>query len=228
MRIFKASFNGQPNVGLFGYATGSYALLGEYLPPKILADVTDVLGSVPVHHATIAGTGMVGVFCAGNESVLLVPGITFDTELRALERLGIAHAILDTRHTCLGNNIVANEHGAVISSDFSDGERKKIEKLLGVPAIRLDIAGLKTPGAVIVVNASKGIIHRDASDEELAAVEKTLKVSLTPATVNLGTPYLHAAILRNGHGFVVSDACGGPEIVHVDEALGYMEDDDDA
>src|SRR3989344_9436376 len=123
MHLLKTGVNGSPNVGLFGYATDTYALFGEHVPEKLLRDIQDALG-VPVHHVKIAGTGMLGVFLAGNERTLLVPGITFDSERVHLDRLGIPYAVIDTRHTCLGNNLIANGHGAVLSTEFSDEEAK--------------------------------------------------------------------------------------------------------
>jgi translation initiation factor 6 len=224
MRILKANFNGTPNVGLYGYATDSMLLLGEHLQEKLLADVTASLGDVPVHFFRIAGTSMPGVFLAGNSNTLLVPSIAFESELAQLKKLGIAHTVLKTKHTCLGNNICCNDNGAIISTDFDDTEAKQIGNALGVPVVRMDIAGLATPGALIVLNGKQGIIHRDATKKEVDEVQRVLGVTLTPATVNLGTPYLHAGILNNTHGFIVGDQSGGPEIVHIDEALGYLED----
>lgn len=227
MHILKTNFHGTPNVGLYGYGTKEYVLLGEFLPEKLMEQVVEVLGNVPIHHVRIAGTGMPGLFLAGNKRTLLVPGLAFESELAKLEKLGITYTILQTNHTCLGNNIVCNDHGAIISTEFSEAERKRIEEALGVPAVRMNIAGLHTPGAFIVLNGRRGIIHRDATPEEVRTVEETLHVTLEPATANLGTPYLKAAILSNPHGFVIGDASGGPEIVHIDQALGYLGDDDD-
>ncbi|MBR9702959.1 translation initiation factor IF-6, partial [Candidatus Woesearchaeota archaeon] len=42
-------------------------------------------------------------------------------------------------------------------------------------------------------------------------------------TVNLGGSHLRAGILNSEHGLVVGELSGGPEIVHIDEALGYHE-----
>lgn len=227
MHILRANFHGTPNVGLYGYATKDHLLLGESLPDKLLEQVVEALGGVEVHPLRIAGTGMPGLFLAGNRNAILVPSIAFEAELAKLKKLGLPCTVLRTNHTCLGNNIACNDHGAIISTEFSEQEREAIEAALQVPTIRMDIAGLHTPGSFIVLNGKRGIIHRDATPQEVRAVEETLKVKLQPATANLGTPYLHAAILNNGHGLVVGDASGGPEIVHIDQALGYIGDDDE-
>lgn len=227
MHILKANFNGTPNVGLYGYPWKNHLLLGEHLQDKLLAQVVEALGNTEVHMFRVAGTGMPGIFLAGNSHAVLVPSIAFDFELEQLKKLGVPHVLFKTRHTCLGNNIVCNDHGAIISTDFDETERKFIEKHLQVPTVHMDIAKLNTPGALIVLNGAHGVIHRDATPAEIRDVEKILKVKITPATVNLGTPYLRAGIINNKHGFVIGDQSGGPEIVHIDEALGYMENDND-
>ena len=225
MGVLKANFHGTPNVGLYGYATDEYLLLGEHLEEKLLHEIQKALGNVPIHIFRVAGTGMSGVFLAGNKHAILVPGIAFDTEIEQLEKLDISFTIFKTRHTCLGNNIVCNNHGAIISTDFDETERKTIEKHLQVPALRMNIAGLNTPGAVIVLNGEYGVIHRDASIQEMKEAERILKVKLTPATSNLGTPYLRSSIINNGHGFIIGDQSGGPEIVHIEESLGYLDNE---
>lgn len=227
MHILKANFNGTPNVGLYGYATGKHLILGEHIQEPLLSKVKETLGDVEIHYCKVAGTEMPGVFLAGNSQAILVPGIAFDHEVERLQKTGLPFTIIHTRHTCLGNNIICNDHGAIVSTEFSDGECRQIEKALGVPVLQMDIAGLPAPGSVIVLNGEQGIIHRDATMTEKDRAEKHLNVTLSPATANLGTPYLRAAILRNEHGFVIGDQSGGPEIVHIDQALGYLDEEDE-
>ena len=227
MHVLKTNFNGTPNVGLYIYATNDYIIMGEHVQEKLLAEVNMTLGDVPVHHIKIAGTSMPGIFLAGNSKAVLVPSLAFDWEIKALEQAGVPVKILKTRQTCLGNNIVCNDHGAIISPDFTEEERKDIEKLLGVPAIKMEIAGLASPGALVVLNNKHGIIHRDASTQEIKQIEGLLRVKLEAATINLGTPYLRAGIVNNKFGFVIGDASGGPEIVHIEESLGYLDDEED-
>ncbi|MDD9952960.1 MAG: translation initiation factor IF-6 [Candidatus Woesearchaeota archaeon] len=218
MHVLRTHFAGTSNVGLYGYVTEQYALLGEQLTGKRKEEVTAVL-QVPLHHVAIAGTQMPGVFLAGNSHCVLAPGILFEHEREELEKLKIPVQVLETKHTCLGNNIVCNDHGAVISTDYSEEERQTIEAYLKVPVIKMDVAGLKTPGAVIVLQGEKGVVHRDVTDEEKHELESVLNVTLTQATANMGTPYLNAALLNNTNGFLIGDASGGPEIVHIDEVL---------
>lgn len=219
----KANFHGNPNVGLYGYAHGEQCIIGERLGKQLRDDVGTTLRCT-LHESTIAGTPMPGVFLAGNTRAVLAPSILFPHELAALKKAGLPVVTIETTHTCLGNNIVANEHGALVNPEFSDTEVAAIGDALGVPAKRIEIAGTTTPGACIVLHGEKGVIHRDAAQHELEMARATLKLtSLERASINLGSAYLRAGILNSDGGLIVGDQSGGPEIVHLEETLGYID-----
>jgi len=228
MRTLTKSFHGNPNIGLYGYCAEAEGkrilLLGERIPQDAEEEIAEALQAT-IHHVMIAGTPMPGVFLAGNANALLVPAITFDRELQALRKLGLRVMPFETRLTCLGNNLVANEHGCLVNPEFSDAEIKRLYELLKVPVKRMKIADIDTPGACVVLNGRKGIIHRDAADFEIEIVKQTLHLeSLEPASVNLGSPYLKAGVLNNDEALIVGDQSGGPEIVHLEQSLGYLEE----
>ncbi|MBR9692908.1 translation initiation factor IF-6 [Candidatus Woesearchaeota archaeon] len=223
MHVAKLSFNGNPNVGLYGYCMDGHCILGERLTENTDKEVQEAL-QVKILHLTIAGTPMPGVFLVGNKNALLVPGIAFDNEVKALKKLKLPVKVFDTHLTCLGNNIIANDHGCLVNTEFSDKEITQLSKLLKVPVKRVQIAGLDTPGSCVVLNGKYGVIHRDAEPHEIAMVKDTLKLeSVEPASVSLGSPYIKAGVLNNKHGFVVSETSGGPEIVHLEQSLGYLD-----
>ncbi len=230
MRVAKLDFNGNPNVGLYGYCVTNQeaeclCLLGERVTEERSQQLSEVLDA-DLQQITIAGTPLIGVFLAGNQKSLLVPNTTFDHELSRLRALGLPASVFHTKLTCLGNNIIANEHGCLVNPAFTNAEIEQLRDFLGVPVKRITIAGLDTPGAVIVLNGKRGIIHRDAAQHEIEMVKETLLLeSLEPSSVNLGSPYLRAGILNNEHGFIVGALSGGPEIVHIEEALGYLEEE---
>ncbi len=227
MHVLKTAFHGTANVGLYGYCaeTGKtrVCVLGSRLNKDDEEALAEALGA-ELHHVMVAGTPMPGVFLAGNSRALLVPGIAFPRERQALERLGLPVTAFETRLTCLGNNILVNDHGCLVNPGFSDQEIAQLHGLLGVPVKRMTIAGLETPGACVVLNGDRGIIHRDAAEHEIAMVRDTLRLaSLEPASVNLGSPLVRSGVLASGHGFVVGNQSGGPEIVHIEQSLGYLE-----
>ena len=100
---------------------------------------------VPVHRVTLAGTSLVGVFTAGNSNCLLLPPICFEEELEALDKLGIKYEVIQTKLTAIGNNILANDNGALINPDFEASAVKQIKEALKVPVKEATIGGYQ-PG----------------------------------------------------------------------------------
>ena len=219
LRVLKTNFRGNPNVGLYLYATDTYCLAGNDVPDELIPQIQDVLG-VPVHRFSIAGTGLLGVFLAGNERMLLVPSIIFDNEVRALEKLKIAYTVIDTLHTALGNNIITNNTGALVSTEYDENDRKLIDEALSVKSKPLQFGEVTVLGSCCAISErGGGVIHRGVKDFEMEMVADTLEVKLERGTVNMGNPYVRGGICANSHGLIIGDTSGGPEIVNAEEAL---------
>jgi len=221
MHILITNFYGNPNVGLYGYANDSYCLMGEDVPKHLIHQIGQVL-KVPVHTITICGTSLVGAFCAGNNKKLLVPGIAFKEELARLKELKIDFEVISTKHTALGNNLLCNDFGCLANPDFSADEKKKIRQALGVKLHPGNIAGLGIVGSLAAHNKHGCLIHRDASNKEIKEVQTLLNTKCETGTLNMANPYIRSSIICNSNGFIVGDACGGPEIANTDEVLGFL------
>jgi translation initiation factor 6 len=218
MHVIKTSFRGNPNVGLYIYVTDTYCLVG----PEIAEDEyprLEKVFEVPVHRCTIAGTGLLGVFMAGNNKHTLVPGIITGRERQLLEKLHIPFTIIETDLTALGNNILVNDNGCLISDEYPEAERKAIEKALGLKAKPIRIGELPIIGSCAVANNKGCLLHRGAQEFELEMIQDTLGVPVTKGTLNLGNPYVKGGCAANSKGMIVGDLSGGPEIVNAEEAL---------
>jgi len=218
MHLLLTSINGNPNVGLYGYANNRYALVGQEVPPSIAAEMEKVL-KVPVYRVSIAGTSLIGAFVVGNDRCLLVPNTAFDSELRALDKLKIAYKVIPSKLTALGNNVLCNNTGALVHTEFSADVKKIIRQALDVSLHPGTIAGIPTTGSLATGNSETMVIHRDASDADRKEVETLLGISCDTATINRGSPYLRSGIICNDHGMVISDQSWGPEVGFVDEVL---------
>lgn len=219
--ILITNFNGSPNVGLFGYCNEEYCLLGQDIPKKTCKEVEKIL-KVPVHKINMAGTSLLGVFCVGNKNALLLPSMVFEHELKKLDKLGIKYALIDTKLTALGNNILVNDKGAIVNPDFTDSDIKQIESALGVKAKRATIAELDNVGSLAAMNKKNCMITRNVKESEVKLVEKTLGVECATGTINFGLPYIKSGVLVNSKGFIVSDQSTGIELVDADSALGFI------
>ncbi len=221
MHVHVTRFNGNPNVGLYGFATDTYCLIGQSVPVGESKLIKEAL-KVPVHRITIAGTDLVGALITGNSRMLLVPEITYPREMRALDKLGIAHTIIQARITAFGNTILCNDQGTLVSGDFSADQKKRIRQALDVALKPGTLGGLDTVGSCGVITGRGGVLHRDATPEEVKKAQDLFGVELECASVNMGNPHVRSGIIANSHGFVVGDASGGPEMNYIDAALGFI------
>ncbi|MBU0536790.1 MAG: translation initiation factor IF-6 [Nanoarchaeota archaeon] len=216
------NFYGNPNIGLYAFATDKFCLVGYDFKQSLKKHIENLL-KVPVHYVTIAGTPLVGVFVAGNNNCLLIPSIAFDDELEALDRLNIKYKVIDTKLTALGNNILCNDNGCIINPEFTEEEKNQIKEALKVNVFTGMIAEMSTVGSCAVTNQTHCLVHRDADPKEVAGIAKILKVNADTGTVNMANPYLRSGIVCNSNGILVGDSSGGPEVTNADEVLGYLE-----
>jgi len=220
MHVIKTSFHGNPNVGLYVFCTDKYALVGSEVPQHLYHDLEKVL-KLKVHRISIAGTPLIGIFLAGNKNCVLVPSIAFERELEVLDKLKIRYKILETNLTCLGNNILCNDKFALASPDFSQAEIAFIKKSLKVDVEQKEIAGISTPGSIAVMNSKGCLLHHMASEHDFSYFQKKFQVTTEEGSVNMGSPYVKSGIIANDHGFVAGDQSGGPELVHIENVLGF-------
>jgi translation initiation factor 6 len=223
MHLLKTNFNGNPNVGLYGYCTNSYCLVGMEVPESKLHHIREAL-KVSVHRITLCGTSLIGVFAAGNSNMLLLPEIAFDYELKRLDHLGIRHKVIHTHLTALGNNLLCNDKGCVASPEFNAETLKMIGHALGVEVKTGRIAGLETVGSLAALNSRGCAAHRDVTRTEKSHIQRILGVKCHESTVNMGSPYIRSGLLCNDHGFIIGDWSSGPEIVNIEEELGYLKE----
>jgi translation initiation factor 6 len=216
------SFNQNSNIGMYAFATDEFCLLGREIDEKYDKIIESIL-KVPIHRITIAGTTMTGVFLAGNANCVLVPKITFDYELKELEKLGIKYQVIDSDITALGNTIVSNKNAVYVSDEFSARVKKIIRTALDLPLKPGKIAGLSAVGSCLVVNDKGALIHRDAELFEIDLIKDFFKVNVTEGTINMGSPYVRSGIIHNNKGLLIGQNSGGPEASNADEALGFLD-----
>lgn len=227
MHILKTDINGNPNVGLYGFATNKYCLLGSEVSQELADKISKIL-NVPCFKLNIAGTSLLGVFLNGNDTHLLLPNITFPWEIEKIDKIskeiGFKYSIIDTELTALGNNIICNENYCLVNPDYPDNVKKQISDFLNLDVKEAKIADLPTIGSLTALNNSGCAIHRDAEQFEIDFINSKLKINCETATVNMGNPFIKSGILVNNNGFVIGKASGGPEITYLDEIFGFLGD----
>ena len=213
---------GNPNIGVFAFVNNKIALTPPRITRSTKKAIEEILG-VEIIETTIAGTVIIGVFIAGNDSTILVPHIIHSDELEQLKselKGKIEIKVLNTKNTALGNLIVANNKAALASVEFDNKEIKMIEDSLGIKVYRKELAGIPAIGALVVANDNAGLVHPSLSDEEIEDLEKKLNINAGPATINEGVGFIKSGVLLNNNGILVGNNTTGPEIMNIQAILG--------
>jgi len=209
-KFFKTNFSGDPNLGLYGFATDSYCLMG-YNNWGIFKKVKDIL-RVKTIETTIDWTVFVGLFSAGNKNGLIISHLVNHHELKKLkENLDVNIEIIKSRETAIGNLVLCNDKGCLISENLRSHKRQ-ISDALDCEVVVGKIAGLEIVGSAAVTSNVGCLCHRNTTEEEIKKVEDILKVKVDIGTVNYGSPYIKAGIIVNSNGYVISEESTGAEL----------------
>lgn len=212
MEIERYNYEGDTNIGFYATVTDSYAVTSRGFEEKDYFPETIV-------ETRVSGTNLVGLFTAGNSNCILLPESVKERELEKIEEAGVDYHVLESVENALGNIILANDSGAVISPGLKD-QKEEIEEALGVDAVVSKIASISNPGVCGAANSHGAVIHRDASEEEAETVKEALGVEdINIGTVNMGSPYIGSGVVCNDQFVLTGHDTTGPEIGRLDRTL---------
>ncbi len=222
MKVVQTDFLGDHNIGMFARATDKFCLIGNPITENSLSIVKENL-KVPTIRASISNTELIGMFCVANSNGIVLPKIIFEGEYenikKNLEELGVNIYISKSRLTCIGNLILCNDKGAIISNYFSSVEKKNIEDALDVEIEYGTVAKMPVVGSSGVATNRGCLLHRDAEESEMKIIEGILKVKSDIGTANFGSPFVGSCIVANSNAALVGESTTGPEIMRLQEAL---------
>ena len=211
MHIARTNFSGDPNLGVYGLATDRYALIG------CTDKHTNVLGE-KVFQISVCDTSLTGLFLAGNSSKIIVPHIAEKYEIDTLKKIADV-LVLKTDYTALGNLVLMNDKGCLISVLLKKNQ-DVIEKFLGLPTDVAKIAGMHIIGSAAVCNNKGCLVSPSAKEKDMEKIEDVLGVKTDVGTVNFGSQFVRSGIIVNSHGCLAGDMTSGPELSRMDEIFG--------
>ncbi len=215
-RLRFADFHGDANIGLFGIVTEKYAVL-----PDECIGVKHLVSKAA--YTTVAGTKLCGIFLAGNSHGLLVPQTITERELSALKKSlkGVTIRMIESKHTALGNLVLSNDRGAVISPLLRE-HAEEISKCLKVKVSVASLLGMNIVRALCIATNKGFLLDMYAGEHEFNLVKNALKADGDIGSVNFGSEFVKSGILANSKGVLVGKATTGPETTRIDEALGFV------
>jgi translation initiation factor 6 len=221
MEIGKMSFFGNPNIGVYAYVNDEVLILPPGIGRDDIEELVEVLKVSAVIEAKVAGTILIGVLLAGNNNAVLLPQIVFDEDVEYLEKrvreygVDTEFSVLESKYTALGNLVLCNSRRCLASPLFSSREVREMEDVLGVEVVTTRLVNTDLLGSIVVVTDNGGVIHPDASEDDIKTLRELLGVTVERATVNAGVVYVRSGIIANNKGVVVGGNTTGPEVLRI-------------
>ncbi len=216
------SYNRNPNIGVIARVNDHIALLPFSCPEDFSSAVSKEL-KVDVFKINICGTSLIGSMTVMNNTGILLPKFAYKEEIEAIKKSNLNVGILKRdRLTALGNLILFNDRGAIVYRNFTRGSIKTMEDVLDLEVEKGNIAGFGTVGSIGVATNKGAIVHPLAREDEIERIESVLKTDVDVGTVNRGTGFVRTGILANTKNVLLGDRTTGPEIVRIEDTLGFL------
>lgn len=214
---------GNPNVGVYVRVTSSRLFLPPGLTDDNVRALEEVFGLEGIQ-TTVGGSSLVGSLLAANKNGAVIADFAADHEVETIEAAGLDVLRLQaSRLNAAGNNILCNDHGAIVHPDLSKAVLKDVAATLGVDAVRADIAGIPTVGTAAVATGRGVLCHPLTTDEERSFIKESLHAPPRIGTVNHGHGLVGAGIAANATGVACGSRTTGIELGRIEEALGFLE-----
>jgi translation initiation factor 6 len=198
-------YYGDANIGFYGRASDKIFI------SSFDEDFSNIL-KTPSKRVNIGVTEFVGLLTAMNSNGIILPFIVREEEIKEIKKLGLDVLVLKEKFTALGNLIVTNDKGAIVSELISKKNLKAIEDVLKVEVVQASLVNSKIVGSVCFATNKGAILHREASDEDVELVKDVLKVEVERGSVNFGSPFVASGIIANSYGALIGSKTSGYEL----------------
>ncbi len=212
--MVKASFYNNPFIGLYLRASDKLFLCPPISSEKLKASAREALGVEPVE-LFIDNSPLLGIFTAMNSNGIVLPSLARDESTGVLRKAGLNVCFIDRLSP--GNNIAANDKGAVVSSYVPRDDLAKIRDCLGV-----EVHQMRTSfnPATTTVATNRGLLaYNELTATELKRLEAIFKVRGVNGTSNMGVQFNSLGVVANSHGALIGQLTSGFESQKIYEAL---------
>eukprot|EP00735_Rhodelphis_limneticus_P008449 TRINITY_DN2144_c0_g1::TRINITY_DN2144_c0_g1_i1::g.12876::m.12876 TRINITY_DN2144_c0_g1::TRINITY_DN2144_c0_g1_i1::g.12876 ORF type:complete len:243 (+),score=40.35,sp/Q6ZM19/IF6_DANRE/72.54/1e-126,eIF-6/PF01912.13/8.6e-81,eIF-6/PF01912.13/3.5e+03 TRINITY_DN2144_c0_g1_i1:94-822(+) len=197
----RAQFENSNEVGVFSLLTNTYSLVAiggsENFYSVFEAELAD---HIPVIHASIAGTRIIGRLAVGNRNGLLLPNTCTDQEFMHIRNCLPDNVVVqrcEERLSALGNVVAANDYVALVHSDLDRETEEIIADVLGVEVFRQSVAGQVLVGSYCRITNQGGLVHPRTPLEDQQELSSLLQIPLVAGTVNRGSDVIGAGLVAN-------------------------------
>jgi translation initiation factor 6 len=126
---------------------------------------------------------------------------------------------LASKFTAVGNLVVANDRGALLSPILDTDAARQVKDLMGVEVERMAIGEYVQVGSMVVATNSGAAVYPNLSDAEIETVGRVFGVEAYPTSINGGVPFVASGLVANSKHALVGDLTTGPELQFLTRAL---------
>ena len=220
-RFLICDFNENPNVGVFCRTNDNVAFIRKALSKKVKKKIVAAI-DVELVELSIADATIVGSLLAFNSKGAVVTDFVDVDTIKVIKDQGFDVCVISDRLNAAGNDILVNDHGALVHPDLEKESIEEIEATLNVPVSKGTIGSLKTVGMAAVVTNKGLLCHPKVTDEEKRLLEKVFDVNVMIGTVNHGSPVIGSGLVANTKGAIIGKLTTGIEMGRIEEALGFL------
>lgn len=171
----------------------------------------------------IADASIIGSLLTLNSTGAVVTDFIDENSINVIKDQGLNVCIVEDKFNAAGNDILMNDHGALVHPNLQDETLKAIEETCNVPVYRGTIGSLKTVGMAAVVTNKGCLCHPEGTDREKMQLEKVFQVKVMIGTVNHGASLIGSGLVANTKGAIIGNRTTGIEMGRIEEALGFLE-----
>jgi translation initiation factor 6 len=167
--------------------------------------------------ADVFGSPNIGVYCFGNENLIVVPPGLTNRKMNQLAQTLDAKLCATTigGSTLAGALMTGNSNGVLVPHIIRDYERERIEALVEVTVVESRWTAL---GNVILANDFGTVVHPETPQEILEAINDQLKMKPVSARMG-GLPFVGALGVATNKGAVLTPNTRNEEQSVIEAAL---------
>ena len=172
MDIAKTTILGNSGLGVFALSTEKYTVVPFGVKEQTKSILVETLRT-KIIQTTISNSVLVGTMAVGNSKTVFVPSNIGEKEYNILKDSleGEVEVIeLNSKLTALGNLMVINDKGAIISDMFEKSAQKQIRDVLNCEVTAGNLLGSPLVGSIIMSTNRGALVHPLLSEEEISEI----------------------------------------------------------
>ncbi len=209
--VLRSSF-----IGIYAKAWDDIAFITKMADDKTVSEFSEILGT-DVQRIMIDSSSLIGTMIAMNSNGIIVPYTANESDIKGINSRNVLY--LKDKINAIGNDIIANDHAAIIHKGFSSKIRQEISDALGVETIKASIGNILTVGSGGILTNKGMLVNPETDDDEIEFLSDFFKVPVKSGTANFGSIYVGSCIVANSKGILVGRDTTPIEIDRIDDVL---------